>query len=214
MKGDYSGMPNGFSIQEIPHNFRRRSQTSLSRSMTPLRSILRGLAPLMCLGFLVARSAYPQETTTAASTGGPFAISLTVEGGKLAFELGEPIPVSAKLINTSGFEIIYRDYFSDRLFYTIAVWVIDPAGLRRNRKVEITNEGIMAGRISSLFGKMADVKIPPGGTHRPVSIDLSRHYFLSAKGHYRVVFSRTLRNPMNPATVLDVTSNEILFTIK
>jgi len=88
------------------------------------------------------------------------------------------------------------------------------AGDPSSSPAEITNEGIMAGRISSLFGKMADVKIPPGGTHRPVSIDLARHYFLSAKGHYRVVFSRTLRNPMNPATVLDVTSNELLFTIE
>ncbi len=162
----------------------------------------------------MAQNAHPQETTTAASTGGPFAISLTLEGGKLEFKSGEPIPVSAKLINTSGFEIIYRDYFGDRLFYTIAVWVIDPAGLQRNRKVERTTEGIMAGRISSLFGKMAEVKIPPSGEHRPVSIDLARHFFMSTKGRYRVVFSRMMPNPMNPATFVHVKSNEVVFTIE
>lgn len=166
------------------------------------------------LEFLYAQNAGAFQSPSAGTSRGPYRISLEMNSEKSSFRVGEPIPVSAKLWNASGFAIQCSEEMGGETFYEVRVLLPFTPGTKTPVEANLTRLGLLRRRGPMGLSGRTCPPIEPGAHYRPVSLDLAEHYDLKLKGQYRVVFSKMRANPMNPAEWIDVRSPELLFTIE
>jgi hypothetical protein len=147
---------------------------------------------------------------------GPYRIAVEFDSGKSSFRSGEPILVSAKIWNASGFPVECPfEQVVHWLFYTLDFVSPLPEGVSaplrsRLKPVQLRRFGARG----DVHGPVPPCLLSAGGFSRVPSFDLADRFKVNAPGQYRIVYSRRLSNPMNSAEWIDVQSPEIFFTVE